>query len=222
MAQTIVAGTSVTYNSVSSGYESVSIYMNIGGIRYVLLGARGNCRIELSASEIPYLVFEFWGFFTQPTDVAVPTPTLTAFQTPVVATRINTPVFTINAVALILRSLRLDLGNKIEPRFLIGPQSAPLLAHEMLITDTQEKLDVTIEQVPLATFNPFTLAANMTQVALALQHGTVAGNRVALNIPRLQLMRPATLEQRQNIVEQPLSGMPLPLNGNDQYTLVLT
>lgn len=222
LAQTIVASTSVTYNSVSSGYESVSIYMNIGGIRYVLLGARGNCRIELSASAIPYLVFEFTGFFTQPTDTAVPTPTLTAFQMPVVATRVNTPTFTINAVALILRSLKLNMGNTVEPRFLIGPQSAPLLSQEILITDTQEKLDMIIEQVPLATFNPFLLAANMTQVPLVLQHGTVAGQRVTLNIPRLQLMRPSSLENRQNMVEQPLSGSPLPLAGNDQYTLVLT
>lgn len=222
LAQTIVAGTSVTFSPVSSGFESLSIYMNIGGIRYVLLGARGKCRIEVEASGIPYLVFEFMGFFTQPTDTALPSPTLTAFQTPLVATRTNTPTFTLNTVALILRRLVFDMGQVITPRFLIGPQTAPLLSNEMLIEDFAEKVDMTIEQVPLTTFNPFALAAAQTQIALALQHGTVAGNRITLNVARLQLMRPATLENRQGVVEQPLSGMPLPLNGNDQYSIVCT
>ena len=224
-AQVIATGptppASVTYNSVSENYASVSIYINIGGIRYVLLGARGTCALVGGASQIPYLEFEFWGFFTVPTDQAViPTPVVTAHQTPLPMTRANTPTFTVNGVALILRSFRFSIGNTVSPRFLIGPQTAPLLAEEMLIEDTQEKLDITIEQVPLATFNPFTLAQNMTQVPLVLSHGTQAGNRWTLNIPRLQLMRPGALENRQGIVEQPLSGTPIPLNGNDQYTLV--
>lgn len=222
MAQTISAGVSVTYNPVSSGHPSLTIHLNIDGINYVLLGARGTCKITIGASGIPYAEFTFWGLFTQPAAVALPTAVLTAFQRPLAATRVNTPTFTVNSVALILRTFSLDFGNEVEPRFLIGPQSGSNLSEEIIIPARAEKVEMTIEQPTLATFNPFSLAAAGTLVPLVLQHGTVAGRRCTVNIPQLQLMRPTSLENRQKIVELPLSGMPILNAGNDQFTLVLT
>lgn len=214
-AQVISAGASVTYNPVSEAHESVTLHLHIDGIRYVLTGARGTCKITVNASGIPYLEFEFTGLFVQPTAQALPVPVTTAFQIPQVATRANTPTFTLGGVSQILRSYSLDFGNAVEPRFLIGSDS-------ILITDRAEKVDFTIEQDPLATFNPFSLAAAGTTVACVLTHGTVAGRRATINVPAMQIARPSGLQQAQNIVETPLSGMPLPVTGNDQFTLVLT
>jgi len=215
MAQTIVAVTSVTYNPISTAMESVSIYFFLDGQRYVLLGARGNAKLTIGASAIPYLEFELTGLFSQPTDVAIPAYDVSAFKTPLAGTKANTPTFTLNAVALPMRSLSLDLGNTVEGRYLIGLE-------EIQITDKAEKLEVTIEQPALATFNAFSLAAAQTAIALVLLHGTVAGNKVQLNIPSMQLMRPGAPENRQGVIEQTLQAIPLPVSGNDQFTLVLT
>lgn len=215
MAQVIVALTSVTYNPITAAQESASIYIYLDGSRYVLLGARGTAKLTIGASAIPYLEFELTGLFSQPTDVALPTIDVTAFKTPLAGTKANTPTFTLNAVALPLRALAFDLGNTVEGRYLIGLE-------EIQITDKAEKVEVTVEQPALATLNPFALAAAQTTMALTLLHGTVGGNKVQLNIPALQLLRPGAPENRQGVIEQTLQGTPLPVTGNDQFTLVLT
>lgn len=214
-AQTIVAATSVTYNKISTAMESATIYLNIDGIRYAMIGARGTAKLVVSASGIPTIEFEFTGLFVQPITDALPTPTLTGFVPPTVATKANTPVFTVNSVALVLRQFTLDFGNKVEGRFLIGSEGIE-------ITDQEDKVEFTIEQPPLATLNPFTLAAAATLVPVVLTHGTVAGKRVTVNIPQLQIARPKGLQQSQNIVELPLTGKAIPNAGGDQFTLVLT
>ena len=218
-AQTIVASTSVTYNPISSGLESATFYLNIDGQLHVMKGARGTCKLTIGAQSIPYLEFSFQGLFAVPTDTAAPTPTLTGFKDPLAASAANTPVFTLGGVSLVLRSLTFDFGNKLENRFLIGGSSA---AHSVQITDRAETLEMNVEAVAMSTLNPFSLAQAMTTSVVALQHGTAAGYRATLNVPALQLQRPANLDNTQNILEWPLRGIPKPVSGNDQATLVLT
>ena len=146
-AQTVSAAVSVTYNPITDNHESGTFYVWIETTRYMLPGARGNCKIMFGAQGIPCLMLEFTGLFTQPAETARGIPTLNLFQKPQLATKANTPTFTLNAVAFVLRELTLDLGNQIEPRFLIGSEG-------ILITDKAETLEVTVEAQPLSAFNP--------------------------------------------------------------------
>jgi hypothetical protein len=213
-AEVISAGISVTYNPVTDAHQSVTFYLWIGGTRYVLRGARGTARIEISAQGIPYIVFEFWGLFSQPTDVARTSPTLTGWPAPQLASDTNTPTFTLGGADHILRSLTFNLGNTVEPRLLINSE-------EMWITDKAETVEWQMEAVPLATWNPYALAAAQTTVAAIIAHGVGAGRVCTLNLPRLQVQRPQ-VTGAQNIKEWSLRGIPLPNAGNDQWTLVLT
>lgn len=215
LAETVVPLNSVTYNPVSDNHESLTLHLLIGSTRYVLLGARGNCAITLGAQAIPYLEFEFTGLFSQPSEQARPTPTLTGYKKPLVATSTNTPSFTMAGTAFVMRSLRLDLGNQVENRFLIGSES-------VLITDKSEVFETSVEAVALTAFNPFSLAADQAEIAAHLVHGTVAGAISTLAIPRAQMQRPQRLENAQDIKEWSLSMVPLPNLGNDQWTLALT
>lgn len=215
VAQTIVASTSVTYNPVTAGHESVTIYLYIGATLYRILGARGTCTLTVGAQDIPMLAFELTGLFTTPAEGARPTPVLTAWQRPLVASMARTPVFTVAGTALVLRSLALDFGNQVETRFLIGSES-------VLITDRADALSMTVEAEPMSLINPYTLAANQTPVAVVLTHGTVAGARATLNVPTAQMQRPEGVEGNQNLAEWPLKLVPLAAAGNDQWTLVLT
>lgn len=215
IAETISAGTSVTYNPVSDNHESVTQYLWVGGTQYVLPGCRGIAKFAITAQGIPYIEFEFTGLFKQPSEVARVTPTLTGFKKPLVATKVNTPTFTLNGTAFVMRSLKMDLGNKVENRFLIGSES-------ILITDKSEMIETTVVAVPLTSFNPFALAAAQTAIPVNLVHGTVAGAIATLNAPTAQMQRPSGLENSQDIKEWPLRLKPLPATGNDQWTLVLS
>ncbi|RUS64871.1 hypothetical protein EGN72_02450 [Pseudorhodobacter sp. E13] len=214
-AQTIVATTSVTYNPVTDGHESATIYFNMDGTLVKMLGARGTCVMRVNAQGIPYLEFEFQGLFTVPTAAALPTADFTSFRKPEVASKTNTPTCTIGGTAMVMRSFALTLGNQLENRFLVGSEA-------VLITDRAESVEAVVEAVPLATLNPFSLAASQSQVPLVLTHGTVAGKRATINAPAAQMQRPQGAQNAQGVVEWPLRLVPLPVTGNDQFTLVLT
>ena len=216
VAETITAGTSVAYNPVSDGHESISIYFQVGGTQFVIRGARGTCTFELSSSAIPYLKFEFTGLFTTPTEQARANPVLGAFKKPLPVNNANTPVFTLNGQDLIMRSFMLNLGNEVAPRFLVGTE-------EILITDRADMVDTKVTAKALsAAFNPFDLAMDQSLIPIVLKHGTTAGNIAQIDIASAQMQRPQGLENTQKIVEWPLRLEPIPTNGNDQWTLTLT
>ncbi len=215
VAETVAAGVSVTYNPVSASHESATIHFWVENTKYALVGARGTAVIRIGAQATPKIAFTFTGLFTAPSEVAQATPTLTAWQKPIVATKANTPVFTLNGQSLVLRSLELDLANEVVTRFLIGSES-------VLITQKNEKLTATVEAVPLTTLDPYALALAQTAVPLVLTHGVGAGKIVTLNAPLAQIQRPSGLAEQQGIVEWPLSLVPQVNAGNDQWTLVLT
>ncbi|MGK7757183.1 phage tail tube protein [Marinovum sp. B10] len=214
-AETVVAATSVTYNPVSDDHESGTLYFYVGKTLHKLVGTRGNAKFMVSAQGIPYIEFEFTGLFTDPAEATRPTPDLSAFLKPSLATSANTPTGTINGTDFVIRALSLDLGNQVENRFLIGSES-------VLITDRQEVIEATVEAQPLTSFDPYALARAQSEVAVVVAHGTTAGKIVTLNAPAAQMQRVQGLENAQNITEWPLRLVPLASSGNDQWTLVLT
>ncbi|MDO5704037.1 MAG: phage tail tube protein [Paracoccus sp. (in: a-proteobacteria)] len=210
-------GSSVIYTPVSRNHESVSIHMWIGDTRYALRGARGTATIRVNASALPKVEFEMTGLFVMPSEVTPVTPDLTdQLEADVlVATTANTPGFSIGGQDFVMRSFALTLGNEVAGRFLIGSEG-------VLITGKSETIETTVEALPLTTFNPFDLALNRTRVAVALTHGTAAGNRVAIDVPRAQMQRPTALEQNQNIKEWPLRLVPMMGQGNDQFSITFS
>lgn len=217
LAQVVQTGVSVIYNPVSAGHEALTLYLWIGSTQYRLKGARGTCVLRVAASGIPYLEFEFTGLFVQPAEAAQASPSLTSqiARRPQVGTTANTPTFSFDEIPLVMRSFALNFGNAVETRFLIGSES-------VLITDRAETIETTVEAVPLTVLNPFALAATQEAAELRLVHGTGAGNIATLVAPAAQMQRLTALENQQNIKEWPLRMVPLPVTGNDQWTLAFT
>jgi hypothetical protein len=214
VAETIVTGTSVTYNPVSDGHESATLYFGLDGTKYVTHGARGNVTLMVEASGIPYLKFEFTGLFTEPTEIAMDAPVLSAFKKPQVVTDANT-TFDLDGIALILRKLSLSAGNSVDTSFLIGEELVD-------ITDKEEAVEFTVKAVALTTFDPYAAALSDDDLPLTLVHGTTAGRIATLAIPNLEIQRPSSLEDVNGKVEWPLRAQALPTSGNDQWTLTLT
>lgn len=214
-AEVISPGVSVAYNPITDAHESGTLKLEIDGILFQALGVRGTAKFSINAQGIPYIEFEMTGLFAQPSDATLATPTLTGFKKPQIVSSTFTPTFTINAVAMVMRTFSLDLKCKVENRFLVGKE-------EVLITQREDMIMAQVETLPLATFNAFALAAAQTAVAVNLVHGTGAGKIATLAVPAAQMQRPSGMESAQDILETPLSMMALPVAGNDQWTLTLT
>jgi hypothetical protein len=216
VAEVIEAGVSVGYSPVSDGHESVSAHFHLGPTRHVLLGARGTAVLSVNAQGIPVGRVTLTGLFVRPSDQARPTVNLSSFQTPQVATKANTPTFTIGGANFVMRSFELNLGCDVQPRLLIGTE-------RIVIVDRAESITTTVEAVPMATYNPFAIAELRTRQAIVLGHGTTAGKRVRLDVPTATQKRPGAPSQNQNVVEWSLGFTPLPTDaGDDQWSLTLT
>lgn len=217
VAEVITATTSVEYSPVSNNHESSSIYFFIGPTRYVMLGCRGTGELTVTAQGIPAIRATLTGLFTIPADNAAPAIDLSNFQDPQIASKANTPVFTIGGTPFVLRQFGLNLANDVQPRMLVGKE-------EIAIVDRNETVTCTVEAVPMATYNPYQMAISpRPRQPIILQHGTVVGRKVAINIPRAVQQRPSGLDNQQGVVEWPLTFTPLPTAaGNDQWKITLT
>jgi Phage tail tube protein len=201
------AGVSVAYSPVPAAFASLTIYWNHDGVQHALTGARGTVSLAFTAKQIPYYKFDFTGLYNPPVDVALPAVTLTNFQTPVLCSTANTTV-TLGGQVMITESLTLDIGQQIEPRFLIG-------------VDSIENVDRSGAQARTMTaHNWFNDVVAGTEVALAVQHGTVAGNIVQIACPSVQLGKPGQ-GQTQNIINYSLPLMLTPQVGNDELIITV-
>ena len=214
-AEVIVADTSVSYSPITDGQESLYFKYWLGGTLHAFAGARGTGVIRLNAQGIPVIAWTFTGLWIAPADVARAVPVVTAFKKPLIAAKANTPTFTVNSVTLALRDWSLNLGNDVQPRFLVNKE-------EILVVNRAEALDVTVEVTTLATFNPFALAAAQTLVPVQFVHGTTAGNIITFDAPTCQIKRPPAAQNNQGIAERQLNLAPLPASGNDQIEITLT
>lgn len=210
MAEVIEVGEDVVYHPVSSAFAAGSLYYNLDGVRHILLGCRGTFTLSLVPSQIPRLTFDLKGLSGTISDTALPTVDLTDFQIPLPVSKANTTM-SLHGWSAIAESLSIDLGGTVEPRFLIGEES-------IKITDRKATGTSVVQATSLATKNWFAIAAAHTKGALAVQHGTAAGNIVKINAAGVQIGRP-TQGESQRIANYSLPLMLTPTAGNDEFTL---
>jgi len=125
----------------------------------------------------------------------------------------NTPTFALHGVSAPGESLDLDLGQKVEPRLLIGSESIE-------ITDRNASGTAVIEARPIATVNWFDKALKRTRGALQLIHGTVAGNIVQIDAPQVEIGKPSQ-GNSQGVLTYSLPLRLCPNTGNDELTITV-
>lgn len=217
VAEVVTVGTSVEYTPVSEGHESVVAHFQIGPWRHILIGARGTATLTVNAQGIPVAKVTLTGLFVMPADQARPSNVdVSKFQAPQIATKANTPTFTIGGLPFVMRSYELNLACDVQPRMLVGFEG-------VIIVDRNETLTATVEGVPYSTYNPFQRALSRTPTPVVLEHGTQAGGRVRIETGQTQQRRPTGFENNQGIAEWALGFIPLPsAAGNDQWKITLT
>jgi hypothetical protein len=213
-AEVIEEDISVTYTPITDNPESAYLKLWMGGTLHAVKGSRGSRKLTTNAQGIPVFQWKFWGLYVAPAEVAPVTPTYTAWKKPLVVNKANTQ-FSLNGIALVMRNFALDFNDQIAMRLLVNGESATL-------TDHNEQLDITVETVPVSTLDIYGLAQAQATVPVVLTHGVVAGNIATLSLPTAQLKRPTGYQPTDKILEWPLSLLPLPNAGNDQWSLELT
>jgi hypothetical protein len=201
------------YRPISTGFEALSIYYNIDGVQHAMTDARGNVAFDVTADGIPVARFNFVGLYVAPSDVAVPTTVLTAWQQPLPVTKLAT-VPSLHSVATVLQSLSIDAGNAVVFRSLPG-----MALESVLLTDRKSAGSVTIEATTVAAKNWWASIKANTLGTLAVRHGTTAGNRVVLSSPSAQLTTPA-YQDSQGIAMMQSGLVLIPTSaGNDELCI---
>lgn len=183
-SQTVV-GSTVVYSPISSGFPSLTMKGNQDGVQYVGLGCRGSFEISCEVGEIPRIDFEFMGAYVSPADVALATPTYTNQAVPITFASGNTVDATLDGYAFCISEFSADLSNEMSYRELVG------CAKSNKITERAVEGEIMVERPDtLALKNLYPKIEAHTTVPLAFTHGTVAGNRVTIEMPTLQLNFP--------------------------------
>lgn len=207
MSEVITAATRVEYQPVSAGFEAVTVFFNLDGVNHVMLGARGTVSVTLTPKQIPIYRFQLWGLLGPVTDVALPVPTLTAFQKPLPVSKVNTPGYSIHGYAAVAESLQVSLGNQVEPRFLIGEESIQIVNRSATGT-------AVLEAKSVATIDWQARAIARTRGEIAVTHGLTAGNIVKLDAAQVEVGRP-TYGQTQGIANQSVPLLLCPTAAGD-------
>jgi hypothetical protein len=183
LAETVVGGTSVTYDPVSASFSSVTIHYMIDGVRHKMTGCRGNVAITANVGEIPTLDFTFTGIYNAPDDSAILTPTYANQDDPLIFKNDNVTGFQLLSYAGALQSFSFDLGNSTVYRELVGGSK------EVLITDRAASGSVSIEAVTMATKDYFASAVDDDAALgnLVFTHGTTAGNKVQFTSSKVDI-----------------------------------
>lgn len=172
-----------TYTPISTGHESITIYINKDGTLHKLAGARGSVSLKVEAAQLPMLTFAFKGLFEMPAAGALPAVDTSAFQAPIPASTANTPVIALHGVTSPMQSINIDMA--IDAKFI-----ARVGRETVQITDRKPKATIQIEDPGTVPVNFFQRAAAAAMGTLALQHGTQPGGIIEVAAGQVQVFNP--------------------------------
>lgn len=189
-SETISAGNRVEYAPINTGFPGLTQRFFRDGTRYVARGSRGKAKLDLSAYAVPIGDFEYWGFDTQRLASSVPAIDLTAFQNPEVVTDANSGDIRLGGIltagnntggtVLVSKGMTLDLGIALSHRKTLGAGERIGLTGRAVTGSMTVELDAATE-IQWAT----DIKTNVI-TSLGFNHGTVAGKKITVYMPRVQ------------------------------------
>jgi len=165
--------------STAGDMESCAIQFYWDSHKHVLLGCRGDLKVDLSNGNYPSFQFDLRGLWADPTDESSPpTPTLSELVPPVVKSAgLKIGSFT----APVAEKIETGLNNNIARR---PDMNATDGLKGLRITDRNPTGSVDPEAEALATFDPYTDWKAATENRIVCSVGAEAGNRFLLEVPQ--------------------------------------
>lgn len=183
LAEVVTATTKTDYTPVSSGFESLSAYMNQDGALHKLLGGFSNIVFEWNAKQRPRLRATTRGLYSPVTAAALPTVDRSRFRKAIICSKTNTPTLTLHGTPIVAQSVSIDLANKIDKIDWVNDEEFDVTGRKIVGT-------IVVKAQDIATKDWFAAAKAETLGALSIVHGTVAGSIVELSAPNVQVGRP--------------------------------
>lgn len=216
MSETLSAGVSAVYQPVATVGTYLTLYAYLDGVLFTMTDALGTFSLSLNAEEIPVMKFTFMGKYAAVTDTAFPSGiSFTGFTQPVTVGDANTSVFTLDAVALVVKSFGLDLANQTSWVDLINDSG-------VRNPDRKPTASATFEMTTVATKDWAGAVVAGTQMPLAITHGLTAGNIVSIAAPKLQFNAEPSLSNDAEVAMMGASFAVMPNAGNDELVLTFT
>lgn len=202
----------VQYRPISTGFESVDIYVWRDGILYKSTGMRGKSAKSTNAKKIPIYKFSYIGLFAPVTDVTLPTNAdFSGFQTPRASIPLWVPSASIFGYAAKMANLDIDGAQDVQHMVWMNSESVDMV-------DRLPTGKATVEAVLVGTKDYWTAMRNVTKGAIAMRHGTASGNSIVVCAPAAQLNSIGDGEVNK-VNAFNLDFTFNPLRGNDDYTI---
>lgn len=170
------------YSLISTNEQSATCYFWQDGVKQVITGIRGSIRFLCDPKGIPHIQFTGTGIYAGPTAVANPTPTLTAYQTPVEVSNANS-TFSLHSYAAPMLALTVDQANAASYINIVGGAGVE-------ISDRMPSGQVTIREPATSDKDYFAAIDTETLGAFSFVHGKTVGNACTLAGPNVQLLSP--------------------------------
>lgn len=140
----------------------------------------------MTAGQVPLFSFDIPGIYVPPVDAASLTPTYSAMAAPVACNSVNTPTFSLHSYNCCIIDFTLTCTNTLEFYDRMG------CAPNFQIVDREITGSLKLQRPDLLSSKDFyAIAVASTNGALNFTHGTAAGNRMVVNLPKVQLGAPA-------------------------------
>lgn len=222
MAQTITALTNVVYNPVSASFESLAFSYVLDGVRYKVGGARGTVELAVNVGEIPRLRWSFTCLYGGVAAESPITPDYAAWKMPEAVSNANSADMTLGGAyaagavtggeVYACRGFTLNLGNSVAFQEVLGAQ-------RVLITDRQASGQITFDlsAADEVAFRSGVSAA--TVQSASLEHGTAAGKKALIWMPKMQLTNPTVVDV-DGVAMTQFDMRVIPSAGNDDLLII--
>ena len=180
----------VVYAPANDNFEGMTQRFNRDGVRYTATGARGNFKIDLSASKLPMLNFNTLAFDALPVAEAMPAIDLSRFLTPAAVNTENSGSLHLGGTLENGRSL---LGGTSWPNMGIAWDMGNKLSHAKLIdgdhiriADRRVTGKLTASLSAAQEIALWTAIDNISEISIGFTHGLTAGKQITVWAPRVQ------------------------------------
>ena len=213
--ETLVGGTSSTYNPASDSIPSVTLALYMDGKRYKLWGARGTARLVMEVGKPGIISFDFTGADFSETDASLLSGTsLHATLPPVVLAA----SLSIDSYSATVAKVEIDFGNAVSLKKDANAASGHKAA---IITDRKAKLSLDPENVLVATEDFMGNWRSGALMAFTATLGSVAGNIIAVTAPKTQY-ETVRMAERDGLSVYEIDSLLVQNAGDDEWQIQIT
>jgi len=214
MEEISISSTSVTYEPVSSGQNSVTLWIYIDGRLHKVNGARGSVKLNLTAGQLCMLEFNFSGKYTAPTNASIVSGT---YDTPN-PQPCKSCAFTYDSkTTLIAKMIEIDLANTLARRNDLSAATG-IAGYEITARKPVMTFDVEAQIQTSYTFRTDQLT---TQKAVSAVVGATAGNICTVTVPVFNITNIEYADEEGILLEK-LTGECAISSGDDELSIAFT